>query len=192
MLKNVTDGAISLLLQNLTSEVGCKNGFEMFVSMQSIGHMIIFFIFPQNFGAKPWMKIDISQLWCLPPAPTLICLLAPFTVFNLVKLGLALSSEDSVARNYFILSSIIWLLILPPWLASLVSRLQISYPCQSSILNLLNRTTWWLNTHCCNIDVYSCTEIFWFLLHLFQILLALGSASRVNMQHLHHKHRHHG
>jgi len=115
---------------------------------------------------------------CLPPAPPLICLLAPFTVFNLVKLGLAPSCEDSAAQTYFIFSSIIWLLILPPWLATLVSRLQISYPCQSSILNLLNRTTGWLNAHCCNIDVYSCTEIFWFLLHIFHILLAVGSASR--------------
>ena len=36
---------------------------------------------------KIQIKIDISQLCCLPPALPLICLLAPFTVFNLVKLG---------------------------------------------------------------------------------------------------------
>jgi len=116
---------------------------------------------------------------CLPPIPSLICLLAPFTVFNFVKLGLASSWQDSAARTYFILSSIIWLFILPPWLVTLVSRLYIFHPFQSSILNVLNRTIRWLDAHCCNIDIYSFTEILWFLLHLFHILLAVGSASQV-------------
>jgi len=96
---------------------------------------------------------------CLPPTPPLICLLAPFTVFNFVKLGLASSCQDSAARTYFILSSIIWLFILPPWLVTLISRLQIFHPCQSFILDLLNRTIVWLDAHCCNIDIYSFTEV---------------------------------
>jgi len=121
---------------------------------------------------------------CLPPALgalPLICLLLPFSVVNLVKLGLASTSPDPSARTYFVISSIVWLFILPPWLTSLVSRQKIFHPWQSSILNTINRTIKWLDTQCCirNIDVYSCTEILWFVLHLFHILLAVCSASRV-------------
>jgi len=74
-----------------------------------------------------------------PPALVLICLLLPFTLLNLYKLGRGLAYQDSAARTYMVFSGIIWLLVLPPWLALLVSHTNVSYPYQSSILDKIKR-----------------------------------------------------
>jgi len=115
-----------------------------------------------------------------PPALVLICLLLPFTILNIYKLGHGLACQDSAARTYMVFSGIIWLLVLPPWLALLVSHTNVSYPYQSSILDKIKRTGAFFNAHCLNVDVYACTEISWFLFHIFHILLTAICVLQVN------------
>ena len=101
MLQNVTDEVVKFMLQNVTDDAfrcekfSFKKSFDFDTSSINISAINIYLIdiswinisWINISTIKIQIKIDISQLCCLPPAPPLICLLAPFTVFNLVKLG---------------------------------------------------------------------------------------------------------